>query len=167
MALACASASASPITWTLQNFNFTDGGTASGSFVFDANLGQYSQINVVTTMGNVLAGATYSFTTAFTSPSLVDFGSVSPLLINSTFLSFIPLSPLTDAGGTVNIAPQNQLTGIEGVCVTAEPCGEVGALRGLKAGASIVSSTSVPEPGAMALLSLGLLGLLARKKLVR
>ena len=39
---------------------FDDGGTASGSFVYDAVTNTYSAINVTTTTGATLAGATYT-----------------------------------------------------------------------------------------------------------
>ena len=37
-----ASANAAPVTWTLQNWVFDDGGTASGSFDFDASTNTYT-----------------------------------------------------------------------------------------------------------------------------
>ena len=40
-------ASAVPITWTLQDFAFVDGGTASGMFDFDADTGQVSNIDII------------------------------------------------------------------------------------------------------------------------
>ena len=40
---------AAPLTWTLQDVVFDDGGTASGSFVFDADTGTYESIAITTT----------------------------------------------------------------------------------------------------------------------
>src|SRR5260370_9871267 len=55
-------ASASPVLWTLVGVAFNDGGTASGSFVYDANTNTYSSINMTTTAGSVrTSGATYHF----------------------------------------------------------------------------------------------------------
>ena len=44
-------ASADGITWTLSGVTFDDGGTASGSFVYDAVTNTVSSINIVTTAG--------------------------------------------------------------------------------------------------------------------
>jgi hypothetical protein len=41
-------AAAIPVTWELQNAVFTSGRTATGSFVFDADTGVYSNINIDT-----------------------------------------------------------------------------------------------------------------------
>src|SRR5258708_19781801 len=54
-------ASAAPVVWTLSGVTFSDGGTASGSFIFDADTNTYSSINVTTTPGSVRSGATYLF----------------------------------------------------------------------------------------------------------
>ena len=57
-----ADAAASPILWTLKQVGFDDGGTASGSFVFDAETSVYSLIDVTTTAGSAMAsGATYTY----------------------------------------------------------------------------------------------------------
>lgn len=42
------------------NVRPADGGTASGSFNYDATLNFYSSFNVTTTAGSVLSGTTYS-----------------------------------------------------------------------------------------------------------
>ena len=47
-----APASAIPITWNLQNVTFNDGNTATGSYVYDADINQYSSINITTSAGN-------------------------------------------------------------------------------------------------------------------
>ena len=51
-------AHAQPLTWILQNVTFDDGGTASGSFTFDATTGSDSNVNIATTAGTVLTGNT-------------------------------------------------------------------------------------------------------------
>ena len=45
------SASAIPVQWTLNGWNLTGGDTATGSFVFDADLGTFSNVNVSSTSG--------------------------------------------------------------------------------------------------------------------
>jgi hypothetical protein len=55
--LTAQTASAVPIQWTLDGVTFIDGGTASGSFVFDADLSIYSSINTSTTAGSTCSPA--------------------------------------------------------------------------------------------------------------
>ena len=61
-------ASAAPILWTLSGA-FNDGGTASGSFVYDADLNLYSDVDVTTTAGSARSGSTYSFVSPGIAPS--------------------------------------------------------------------------------------------------
>src|SRR5689334_13211018 len=57
---ACASrAQAMPILWSLSDVTFSDGGTASGSFVFDVDTGIITDLDVTTTGGSVLPGHHY------------------------------------------------------------------------------------------------------------
>src|SRR3954453_13212771 len=49
---------AAPVLWTLSGVTFADGGTASGSFVYDATTNTYSAINV-TSAGGTLSSVTY------------------------------------------------------------------------------------------------------------
>src|SRR5581483_4694231 len=62
---------ATAITYTLNGVTFGDGGTASGSFTFDADAGApcsggsspcgtYSNVDVVTSLGSARGGATYT-----------------------------------------------------------------------------------------------------------
>jgi hypothetical protein len=55
------SASAAPVTWTLNGVTFQDGATASGSFVYDATTNTYSNVNITTSGGTILPGASYAF----------------------------------------------------------------------------------------------------------
>ena len=48
-ALCSVSAYADPVLWTLSDAAFTNGGTATGSFVYDADTDVYSDINIVET----------------------------------------------------------------------------------------------------------------------
>ena len=62
MLLVAAAANAQPVTWYIQGVTFSDGGTASGSFNYDAATNSYSQVHITTTPGSVRAtGATYGF----------------------------------------------------------------------------------------------------------
>lgn len=54
-------ASGYPIAYSLVGVQFNDGGTASGSFIFDPATGLYSNVNITTTDGSARTGATYTF----------------------------------------------------------------------------------------------------------
>jgi hypothetical protein len=49
-----------PVTRNLSGVTFGEGGTASGSFVFDSSTNTYSSINITTTSGSTLTGTTYN-----------------------------------------------------------------------------------------------------------
>src|ERR1035438_9154092 len=57
---ACPGGTPNPHTWYLSGAQFGDGGTATGSFVYDANNGVVSAISVTTTQGSSFAGARYA-----------------------------------------------------------------------------------------------------------
>ena len=59
-----ASVLAVPVLWDVARRHIQPlGGTASGSFIYDADTNTYSAINITTTTGSVLKGATYAFAT--------------------------------------------------------------------------------------------------------
>jgi hypothetical protein len=51
---------AAPVTWSVRG-QFADGGSLSGTFVYDAATNLYSNVNVTTTAGSVRGGSTYQF----------------------------------------------------------------------------------------------------------
>jgi hypothetical protein len=58
--LVSAITNAAPVTWTLNNYVFDDGGTASGSFVMDSVSKEITAANIVTTSGSAFVGESYS-----------------------------------------------------------------------------------------------------------
>jgi len=140
-------ASAKPVTWILQGLVFGSGGTASGSFTFDADAGVpcstgvspcgvFSNINITTTTDGTRAGTTYSFVCGKDVPSCTGINpdSTAVLLLNtnavnqtgSPALAFFftaagPLPPagLSDLGGTIDVS--NGVVGVfqEGSCLDA------------------------------------------------
>jgi hypothetical protein len=80
-----------PVTWTLRDVVFNDGGVATGTFVYDADTNTYSSVNVTTTTGTARAGATYAFVCT---PPCVDGSQPS-----STGASFLTTSPASDLTG--------------------------------------------------------------------
>ena len=106
-------ASGSPISWTLSGVTFNDGGSASGSFLYDANTDMFTNWNVSVTAGSALGA--FSYTPA---DSVVRYKTASYVEIESDrtfpdgfgvnvnrFLSFAFASSLTNAGGDVTILP--------------------------------------------------------------
>jgi hypothetical protein len=65
-----------PLTWTLLGVTFYDGGTAHGSFVYDADLDSYSSFNITTTAGSAFGGATYG------DPHRTNPGAICQLVTN-------------------------------------------------------------------------------------
>jgi hypothetical protein len=95
-------AKATPVDWFLQSVTFDDGGTASGSFTYDAALDGYSNWNITVTPGTLTA---YNYLPAVDggfegvhSASAVDFVASPDGLGRYVRLTFV--DPLTDAGGT-------------------------------------------------------------------
>lgn len=112
--LVAGSAHAMPITWTLQNVTFDDGGTASGWFIYDADQPQAptTQFSISVSGGNVKTFPPITYDASNASMYVGeggagDTGTVFSLNDASLRQIRIPaVSVLTDAGGTlaVNIA---------------------------------------------------------------
>ncbi len=48
---------AAPVKWTLVDVTFSDGGTASGSFMYDADTNVFSAVDITTISGTLVTGA--------------------------------------------------------------------------------------------------------------
>lgn len=150
---AVAPASAMPLTWTLSGVVFEDGGTASGSFVYDADTNTYGTISVTTTAGTLFGGATYTLPDPGVNPIYYagDAVFVTGPAADYTGLPVISLVPpgvYTDAGGTLPIDGSAEFT-----CTTAN-CDFGIKVRYITAG--FVSASSVPEPLTLSLFAGGL-----------
>jgi hypothetical protein len=176
-------ASADGITWTLDGVTFGDwtnvatdasgnvistvigtGGTASGSFVFDAlafPVPLYSNISVSTTTWATLSAPTsYATLTDFANSNSTGLGlqrGSSSDLTNVSFLFLVFNDPLTNLGG---ISPISTIPGdsmellcLDFACDTFDSRQVTG---GEVSGAAVVT----PEPAAFSLLGIGLLALL-------
>src|SRR5258707_518596 len=159
-------AAADSVTWNLVGVTFNDGGTASGSFVFDATTNTLSSVNITTSAGTAFGGATYLGVDPGFSPLATLFVVVpNPLLSNFTGTPNLVLgfnTALTNSGGTVGLQVLPSLaTSFE------SPCGDAGctfahiSLRSATAGEVVAT----PEPSTLFLLGTGLVVLVCAGKL--
>lgn len=167
--LVAGGAQAVPITWTLQNVTFDDGGTASGWFVYDADTPQAptTQFSISVSGGDVKTFPPITYDSSNANMYVGDGGtgdSGTVFSLNDASLRQIRIpavSPLTDAGGTlaVNIAglgaaecyncgPFRMYTG-GNLVGTAAPTITSAAQATFKIGETVaftVTSTGVPTP---------------------
>lgn len=156
-------ASADGITWNLTGVTFADGGTASGSFVYDAVTNTVSSIDIVTTVGTVFGGTTYTALNPGFLPlpdDIVVVPNSSLSNFTGTFVLDLSLAaPLTNAGGIVSMAG----LGGEFTCADAGcTAPNLDTYRLMTAGEVVAT----PEPSALLLLGAGLgVLLIAAKRL--
>ena len=157
---------AEPFLWTLNGVTFDDGGAATGSFIFDADTNTYSAINITTTAGTVLGGATYGDVNpccTLNAFQLITVPDASLPDLTGAFVFFPAFAPLlTNLGGTVGLFPSLA----EALCIDAGCNGPAHSWRPIMTGEVIGTAVSVAEPGTLGLLGLGLagIGLTRRRK---
>src|ERR1035438_7407260 len=119
--LCAINAAAKPVTWHLQHVTFADGGTASGSFVYDVDAGfngTYSNISITTTAGTTMTADTF----AFVDPGAVSYSirffpvTTGPDLTGTPVLVLYFVSPLTDAGGSLALQTSGPFQSLWGLC---------------------------------------------------
>ena len=115
LALNAAPLFCAPVTWTLTNAAFNDGGTATGYFVYDPDASAITDWNIVSSAGSALSAFTYTPATsrAANSPSggcpapCISFGSNQQFpdgaFSETRYLNLTLVAPLTDGGGTVGL----------------------------------------------------------------
>src|SRR4051812_42307531 len=137
---------AKPVKWNLEDVTFQDGGTAVGSFLFDANASSASasvlDFDITTTDGTVLTGVHYTPADAAATSS--GFG------INLSSASLHRQLDLTTGTGLSGIGITIPLSGFE------SSSGLGGGLRSLKEG----GVSSVPEPSDSVMMGIGLVGVI-------
>ena len=151
---------ADPILWTLNNVTFSDGGTASGSFIYDADFNTYSAINIETTPGTErLSGATYiQLSNEFVSNDTRVVVLTAAGSVTGASLLLLPYygTPLTNAGGTVVLTIP---ISAEGTCINT-PCTNVPVdLRETNSGSLVGVALPAPVPtlSEWAMITLGLI----------
>jgi hypothetical protein len=160
----CSLANAIPVTWTLEDAGFDDGGKLLGSFTFDVANNEYSNISVITTAGTILPGTDYQECFA---------DDCSAFFLSGTFGGSAQLIRLYNESGPYGafIAFSNRLTNSGGVVELSIFTNAFGFREGLGATGPeryIVSGyvSAVPIPAAVYLLGsgLGLLGWFRRRQ---
>ena len=147
-----------PLRWTLNDVLLTDGATATGSFVFDADTLVVSDVNMFTSAGSALSGASYLGGVNYSRvPSGFWFQfhegeDVTPGPI-PTF-DLIVVNPLDNAGGSVTVRRIN-----EGFCAWATECDGGTFSRWDTREIAYLSSSVVPIPAAVWLFGSALAGL--------
>lgn len=157
-------ATAVPVQWTLEDVEFDDGGTASGSFIYDADTDTWSSISILTTPGSIFGGASYDSLLVGGNFDAALYLSGAPDLTGSPLLQLVFIDPLTNAGGPVALVDFFLPPGpsVELTC-TAPACDTASFERAMMSGG--VFGAVVPVPAAAWLLSsaFGLLGIARRR----
>jgi hypothetical protein len=153
------SASAVPLPWTLMSVSFTDGGSATGTFTFDAVTNTYSAFNINVSGGNEMLFPPFTYSqgtsSVLSTSSAIGLTLVSNEMVNSglgvthRFLN-LPFGenttfiPLTDAGGVVPIMSSFVLGETNPLAIGSPgfPGGGL-AFRGREPGGSV---TAIPGP---------------------
>jgi hypothetical protein len=152
-------AKADPITWTLNNVTFNDGGTAVGSFTWDADIpGPTGTFDIMTTAGSDTSGYSYIGDGGEGyGPVQVEFDIYTSDSDTELYLGFD--EPLTDAGGTVGLdfVAESLTVGDNQVFFRDGPLGDAY----LSAPSS--QSSATPEPGTLCLVVAGIVGLWRRR----
>jgi hypothetical protein len=172
--------SATPTVWVLNGVTLGDGGTATGTFIFDPDAGTpcgsvspcgtYSSVDIVTTNGSSRNGETYSFVCGqnvvactgvhpdstevlFLASNAADPTGDPALALFFTGVGGLPPQGLTDAGGVIDIGNSSGSVGVvsEADCINAACTSPTGQQRFSTAG----TVSPVPEPAAWLLLAAG------------
>lgn len=161
LAVLAAPAQAAPLLWTFDNVAFNDGGSLTGSFVYDFSTLTVSSVNVQSTTGSAFGGTSYTGgINLFASGGglLLTTDQVPPAndLAGENVLGLILVFPFAGTFGAGNFN--------ESVCPLAGPCvqGTLTTLRTVTSG-NIVGSV-VPVPAALPLLVSGFAALVALRR---
>jgi len=163
-ALSASFANAATLNWTLQGVQFADQATASGWFTADSVTGNILSWDITTTAGSTLSGYHYDTTTSFLYGQNVWGANANSFLIanfaGNNYSPYLNLSfdnPWTSAG-VINVDTSTVGSSGSWECANCSPA------RFATAGTA--TTQTVPEPGSMMLVGLGLaaLGAGARRK---
>lgn len=151
---------AGPITWTLSDVIFEDGGSASGSFTYDADGVAYTNVSITTSGfsdGTTTFGGTY--TQVLPSFSFDRYLVVAPTGVSGDLTGVLTIGfewaqLLSNDGLTTEIVAS--VFSIESVCTNSTCLNFDTSDRRIASGRV---STQVPVPATLALIGVGLAGL--------
>ncbi len=142
LALCLSTTASADVTWTLNDVVFNDGGQATGSFTLDSS-GDPVAWSISLSGGNTAEYPDITLTTGdptdFASASSHEFANVG----FTRYFFLVTVSPLTNAGGTVDLDPANTIDCNNGPCRVMSSAGSL-------------SSVTAPEPVAAGLIGIGL-----------
>lgn len=153
-----APAAAAALTWNF-NANFVDGGTATGSFNYDATSGVLSQFDIKTLPGTAPSNLFFPGTTYASPLATGSLQSATQLRLidGDRSLQALFANPLTDAGGTIAFVSAFSFEKL------AFGSG-LGAIRDVANGTITASTTAIPTPALLpGLIGLGM-GVLRQKR---
>lgn len=160
--LACGAGAQASVVWTLNNFTFSDGGSASGSFTWDEVNNAATSWNIITTAGSQMSGHTYSSATGlFAANDTFDllFFTDGPLQFR---VGLTDLNDLDTPVAALNLFSQIQgQTGNEGYL----ECDNCSPYRAGNAGAYLSADVvTIPEPTTLMLVGLACFGLVGTSR---
>jgi len=155
---------ADPVLWDLKNVSFNDGGSASGSFIYDADLQDYQSWTITTTegvqsngTGGPFPGYTYNESDSFavngSSGCTIDFVAKSD---PSQSLCLSLPSFLTDAGGAYPLLASSAETYSSGDRLVTAGTLEDPPLPRPKDPPRCGGGCTIPEPSTVTLLTLAI-----------
>lgn len=103
LAAMAAPAWAVPVQWTIAG-TFDDGGSVSGTFVYDYDTNTYSAVNVTTTAGATLPGAVYTTQAIYGGSNAFALVTATGANPGEPLLTVTITGSMNNAGGLRNIA---------------------------------------------------------------
>ncbi len=162
---ACSPAKAVLVNWSLDGVTYDDGGTASGSFQYDADTQQLGNFDISVNDGSIFSSLDYQFSGFISASNVTDLSL--PNFSNRWFrLAFD--SPLTNLGGNIDISLGNNSS--EATCSNANCSIATFPARLVTAGRVVGTpvTEAVPEPlTIMGTILAGGMGIAMKKKLAK
>jgi hypothetical protein len=165
--LAANAAHAVPVEWTLNNWETVAGpggtDTVTGSFIYEADTDTFSNINIFSSLDST----SFTFAGVNADANTLEFVTGDPssddLTGTSVMLGNLAIPGMTNAEETLFLLTMGGTSPLssQSLCTNAD-CSLVGSPVFLDTGN--ISGTIVPEPSTVALMALGLVGLVAGRR---